>query len=218
MAPQKEAEKKIERYEPYVVLIDRSDAPQRINPSKSKAMIPRHLMNMKAAVDTIERTLAAQNVSLKVVRTAKLPLAQQVELVAHSRGLIGVHAAGLALALALPEGAALLELLPAAIPLSNTPANRLPVELNSQCGHSLFWLLAHRLNVSHQALLLRDFTFEDEIVVPLGPLATATAAALSFSFSKESKSDPPDETQGACAASAPDPAGPRRGEMEMGPG
>jgi len=162
----------------YVVLIDRSDAKARLRADGTKVAIPRQLSNAAEVELTVASAFRPHGVWLLSLRTASLPLAQQARTISQAVGLVGVHGAGLTNALLLPEGAGLLELIPAdhRIPNAINADDAEDIDLSSQCGFTMFWYLAAVRNVRHYAVLMHLFEWEAPIVAPLKEVSRVAKA------------------------------------------
>ena len=155
---------------PYVLFVDRSDAPTRANPSTHAvgALRRADLTNMAEAFGAVEAALARHGVELRRFRAGGMSLAAQVKSLAEATGLIGTHAAGITSVFMLPDEAFLVEITPARKPFENWMASE---EMSSQCGYGMFWYLAEARGLRYHALLLHDHTFEDVLTVPANELA-----------------------------------------------
>ena len=116
---QEDANEKLAHGQPYVLFVDRSDASSRKNPGQQQATVPRAILNMDQAAEEVSEELSPLGVKLICFQAAGMALAEQFRLVGGARGLIGVHGAGLSHALVLPEGAGLIEILPAKTGIPN---------------------------------------------------------------------------------------------------
>lgn len=120
---------------PYALLLDRSDAPLRWKEDGFTRARPRHLLNMNAVRAAVADALHESHWELRVLQAARVPFYEQVQQVVGARGLLGVHGAGLTNVLLLPNGAALLELVPAQHEINNMFND----SVSSQCGFTMFW-------------------------------------------------------------------------------
>ena len=181
---QEDANEKLAHGQPYVLFVDRSDASSRKNPGQQQATVPRAILNMDQAAEEVSEELLPLGVKLIRFQAAGMALAEQFRLVGGARGLIGVHGAGLSHALVLPEGAGLIEILPAKTGIPNRltssqeSAGTRPGEppraesstFSSQCGFTQFWALAESLGVRYHALVLHRADPDDAFWVPVQPL------------------------------------------------
>lgn len=165
---------------PYVLFVDRSDAPTRANPGDRAAAALRRadLTNMDEAYEAVEAALARHGVELRRFRAGSMTLASQVESLASAAGLIGTHAAGITSAFVLPDKAFLVEIAPAREPFENWMSSE---DMKSQCGYSMFWYLAEARGLRYHALLLPKFAFEDVLTVPANQLAVVVEDMVSWS-------------------------------------
>eukprot|EP00966_Prymnesium_polylepis_P174601 4040550-Prymnesium_polylepis.1 len=150
--------------------------------------IPRHLANSAEVQDALEAALRAVGVTLKVLRTAKLPVAEQTRWISGAMGLIGVHGAGLTNAVLLPKGAALVELIPSAHHIPNDIEADEP--LRSQCGFTMFWYLAAVSRLRYYGLLLHAVSWEDSITLPPGPLVKVVMEMVAAAGDADGASSP----------------------------
>ena len=167
---------------PYVLFVDRSDAPTRANPGDGAAAALRRadLTNMDEAFDAVKAALARHGIELRRFRAGSMTLASQVESLAAAAGLIGTHAAGITSAFVLPDKAFLVEIAPVRKPFENWMSSE---DMKSQCGYSMFWYLSEARGLRYHALLLPDFAFEDVLTVPANQLAAVVEDMVSGSQS-----------------------------------
>ncbi|KAL1500546.1 hypothetical protein AB1Y20_013201 [Prymnesium parvum] len=168
----------------YVVLLDRSDALPRLKEDGTTTAIPRQLINSDQVRDALQAKLSHAGVAVVVLKTAVLPLAEQVRWISKASVLIGVHGAGLTNAILLSPDAALLELIPGAYHIPNDIDTDEP--LLSQCGFTMFWYLAAVSGIQYHSFVLHDVSWEDAFSMPLAPLVRMVADILGIDDSRAS--------------------------------
>ena len=146
---------------PYVMLLDRSDAPPRWKEDGTPAR-PRDLANMDEVRAAVADALQESHWELRVLRAARVPFLELTRQAAGADGLVGVHGAGLANALLMPPEGAVLELIPARSEINNMFND----SLSSQCGFTMFWYLAAMRGLRYYGVLLHNFAWEDVCVAP----------------------------------------------------
>ena len=145
---------------PLAVILDRADVdPQR--DSRPASGLPtlgqRTIVNAAALREVAFDALAEHGFELQTLQAANLPLAEQAALFARTTLLIGAHGAGLTNLLAMPDGGAVLELVPAKRGASALGMGPDAEPLSARCGLTTLWqLAAARGGLHYHAMILND--------------------------------------------------------------
>ena len=151
----------------YVLVVDRGPGGADGRPRA------REVRNHAALVDALRRSLRAE---VRSVRLSGLRVPAQAALFRGAAAVVGVSGAGLANAIFMARGAALVEIVPGAHDFGNGLAEE---GATTTCGYTYFYHLCSLVGVRHRALVVASAAWADPLDAPVERVVRMVEQALS---------------------------------------